>query len=253
MVRLSFSLLAIGVILISSLGCEEKPHWLRIYCEGEFKDSINVRGWRKNEDVVKIDEYYYPWQGEDSINYSFHVPFYDTTLLRPYSYLNVNGRLVGVDPFGVRIENIPYKEEVLTLMKYDTNYKLLPNLVMLPVGISSIDGISYLDSLPRNLRLYVYIYSSLAYGDVGIIPEVLPRLVRFRNIRVLEIKLMGKNFEGDLPWTRWLCRMRGVRRVIFWIPDGTPEEEEVRLKSSLRCLPRLRAVEIHRYLIVKTG
>jgi|GEM_PF-1745078 len=253
MVRLSFSLLAVGVILISSLGCEEKPHWLRIYCEGEFKDSINVRGWRKNEDVVKIDEYYYPWQGEDSINYSFHVPSYDTTLLRPYSYLNVNGRLVGVDPFGVRIENIPYKEEVLTLMRYDTNYKLLPNLVMLPRGICSVDDIDRLDSMPRNLRLYVYIYSSSAYGDVDIIPEVLPRLVRFRNIRVLEMKLIWKNFEDDLPWTRWLCRMRGVRRVIFRIPDGTSEGEEARLKSHLRCLPRLRAVELQGYFILTTG
>ncbi len=251
--RLSFSLLVMGIILISSPGCEKKPCWLRIYREGEFKDSIDVREWRENEDVVKISRFYYPWQGEDSIDYSFHVPSYDTTILPPYSYLNVNGRLVGVDPVKVRIEDIPYKEEVLTLMKYDTNYKLLPNLVMLPVGISSIDGISYLDSLPRNLRLYVYIYSSLAYGDVGIIPEVLPRLVRFRNIRVLKIELMGKSFEGDLPWTRWLCRMRGVRRVIFWIPDGTPEEVEARLKSRVRCLPRLRAVEISRYLIVKTG
>jgi len=111
-------------------------------------------------------------------------------------------------------------------MRYDTNYKLLPNLVMLPRGICSVDDIDRLDSMPRNLRLYVYIYSSSAYGDVDIIPEVLPRLVRFRNIRVLEIKLMGKNFEDDLPWTRWLCRMRGVRRVIFRIRDGTPEGEE---------------------------
>jgi len=124
--RLSFSLLVMGIILISSPGCKKKPRWLRIYCEGEFEDSINVTGWEVNEDVVGIRRWGYPWQGEDSISYSFYLPSYDTTLLPPYTYLVVNGRLVGVDPFGVRIENIPYKEEVLTLMRYDTNYKLLP-------------------------------------------------------------------------------------------------------------------------------
>jgi hypothetical protein len=55
--RFTLNLLAIGLLLIGLLGCKKEPRWLRIYCEGEFRDSIDVTGWEKNEDVVKINRY----------------------------------------------------------------------------------------------------------------------------------------------------------------------------------------------------
>jgi hypothetical protein len=244
--RFTLNLLAIGLLLIGLLGCKKEPRWLRIYCEGEFRDSIDVTGWEKNEDVVKINRYYYPWQGEDSISYSFYLPSYDTTIFPPYSYLVVNDRLAGVDPFDVHIESMPYKGAVLTLMRYDSNFKLLPNLVMMPVMISTTNDIKELDSIPRNIRLDFVIISDLL-SNVDIIPEVFSNIVRIRNIRVLEITLTDKHIKGDLSWTRWLCRMRGLRRVTIWVPDGTTEWEEAMIESRLRCLPKLRAVELPGY------
>jgi hypothetical protein len=196
--------------------------------------------------VVKINRYYYPWQGEDSISYSFYLPSYDTTIFPPYSYLVVNDRLAGVDPFDVHIESMPYKGAVLTLMRYDSNFKLLPNLVMMPVMISTTNDIKELDSIPRNIRLDFVIISDLL-SNVDIIPEVFSNIVRIRNIRVLEITLTDKHIKGDLSWTRWLCRMRGLRRVTIWVPDGTTEWEEAMIESRLRCLPKLRAVELPGY------
>lgn len=246
MVRLSFSLLAIGVIFISSLGCEEKPHWLRIYCEGEFKDSINVRGWKKNEDVVRLGPYfYYPWQGEDSISYSFSVTLNDTTYVSVYSYLVVNGRLVGIDPFSVNIDKLPCKEEILTLRRYDSNYTLLPNLVMMPVRICSTDDIKELDSIPRNIRLYVYIAS--VFASVDFIPEVLPKISRFRNVRVLEMDIQKEHIDSNLAWMRWLCRMRRLRRITIGVPEATTELEKARIESRLKCFPRIRVVEVEKY------
>ncbi|MBA7690999.1 hypothetical protein ES703_99537 [subsurface metagenome] len=246
--RLSFSLLAIGIILISSPGCEKKPCWLRIYREGEFKDSINVRGWRKNEDVVRLGPYfYYPWQGEDSISYSFSVTLNDTTYVSVYSYLVVNGRLVGIDPFSVNIDKLPCKEEILTLRRYDSNYTLLPNLVMMPVRICSTDDIKELDSIPRNIRLDVYIASTFA--SVDFIPAVLPKISRFRNVRVLEMTLLEEHVDTDLSWIRWLCRMRRLRRVTICVPEATTEWEEARIESRLKCLPRIRVVELEKYSI----
>ncbi|TKJ37900.1 hypothetical protein CEE36_10960 [candidate division TA06 bacterium B3_TA06] len=240
------------LVLAAALGCKKEPRWLRIYWEGEFRDSIDVTGWEKNEDVVKIDRYYYPWQGEDSISYSFYLPSLDTNIFPPYSYLVVNDRLAGVDPFDVHIESMPYKGAVLTLMRYDSNFKLLPNLVMMPVGVYSAEDTKGLDSIPRNIRLKVDIIPPIL-SQVSITPEVLSNIVRFRNIRVLEITLTGKDFKDDLSWTRWLCRMRGVRRVTFWVPDGTTEWEEAMIESRLRCLPKLRAVELPGYFIHVTG
>jgi len=251
--RFTLSLLATGLILISLHGCKKEPHWLRIYRDGEFVDSINVTDWEKNEDVVRLGPYfYYPWQGEDSISYSFYLPSYDTTIFPPYSYLVVNGRLAGVDPLEVHIESMPYKGAVLTLRRYDSNFKLLPNLVMMSVMIRSTDDIKELDPIPRNIRLEVVIIPSMS-SYVDIIPEVLPNIVRFRNIRVLKITFTDKHVKGDLSWTRWLCRMRGLRRVTIWVPDGTTEWEKARIESRLRCLPKLRAVELPGYFILVTG
>jgi len=249
------SILKFAAVLAFALaampGCK-KQRWLRTYNNGEFEDSINVTGWEVNEDVVKINRYYYPWQGEDSISYSFYLPSYDTTIFPPYSYLVVNDRLAGVDPFDVHIDSMPYKREVLTLMRYDSNFKLLPNLTMMAVRIDTTNDIKELDSIPRKIRLYVNITSDLL-SNVDIIPEVFSNIVRFRNIRVLEMALTEKHIKGDLSWTRWLCRMRGLRRVTIWVPDGTTEWGKARIESRLRCLPKLRAVELPGYFILVTG
>ncbi len=250
--RYMINLLVIGLILTGLPGCKKEPRWLRIYRDGEFVDSINVTDWEKNEDVVKLGPYfYYPWQGEDSINYSFSVTLNDTTYVSVYSYLVVNGRLVGIDPFSVNIDKLPCKEEILTLRRYDSNYTLLPNLVMMGVRIDSVDDIERLDSIPRNIRLYVYIAS--VFASVDFIPEVLPKISRFRNVRVVEMDIQKEHVDSNLAWMRWLCRMRRLRRITIGVPEFTTELEKARIESRLKCLPKLRAVEIVEYIIIVTG
>ena len=104
--RFTRSLLAIGIILTVLPGCKKEvespppehaqpePRWLRVYHDGEFKWEIDVSGWEVGEDVIHLSGYnsyandsfcyYYPWQGEDSINYRIDRV-----------YLFVNGIAVG--------------------------------------------------------------------------------------------------------------------------------------------------------------
>jgi hypothetical protein len=243
--RYMINLLAIGLFLMGLPCCKKEPRWLRIYCNEVFVDSIDVTGWKVNEDVLPFEYFYYPWQGEDSINYSYSATLNDTTYVSVYSYLSVNDRLVGIDPFSVNIDKLPCKEEVLTLRRYDSNYTLLPNLVMIPLMIRSIDDIEKLDSIPRNIRLYVYIAS--IFASVDFIPEALPKISRFRNVRVLEMDIQKEHIDTDLAWMRWLCRMRRLRRISIGVPEATTDLEIARIESRLRCLPRIRVVEVERY------
>lgn len=253
-------LILAAILVLAAPGCRKEfgetpqaeERWLRVYHAGVFEDSINVTGWEKNEDVVEIDRYYYPWQGEDSINYSFYLPSYDTTVFRPYSYLVVNDRLAGVDPFSVHIESIPNKAEVLTLMRYDSNFKLLPNLAMMAVVIYFADDTNKLDSIPCNIRLDVVMAIQM-YPRVDCVPAVLAKISRFRNVRVLEMSLTEKEIDGDLSLIRRLCRMRGLRRVEIHVPEATTEWEGTKIESRLRCLPKLKAVELRKYMILETG
>ncbi|TKJ39872.1 hypothetical protein CEE36_10090 [candidate division TA06 bacterium B3_TA06] len=104
--RFTLSLLVIGLLLIGVLGCKKQaeilssqqaqpePRTLRIYRDGIFERKIDVSGWEVGEDVIHLSGYnscandsfcyYYPWRGEDSIDYRIDEV-----------YLFVNGIAVG--------------------------------------------------------------------------------------------------------------------------------------------------------------
>ncbi|TKJ37889.1 hypothetical protein CEE36_10905 [candidate division TA06 bacterium B3_TA06] len=65
--RIGLMLIPVLITLIAS-DCK-KEHRLRVYNNGVFEHKINITGWDVNEDLVKLGGFYYPWQGEDSIDY----------------------------------------------------------------------------------------------------------------------------------------------------------------------------------------
>lgn len=75
----------------STPSSEPQPCTLRIYRDGEFERAVDVTGWEEYEDVIHLSGYYYdsfcyyyPWRGEDSIDYQIDR-----------AYLLVNGIAVG--------------------------------------------------------------------------------------------------------------------------------------------------------------
>jgi len=100
--------------LAAALGCKEEPRWLRIYHDGEFKWEIDVSGWEVGEDVVPLGVFYYPWQGEDSIDF-----------IDDGGYLYVNGSRVGADAWSLDLDTIPNPEEIITLKGVHEDFKVL--------------------------------------------------------------------------------------------------------------------------------
>jgi len=173
--RLSFSLLAIGLILIGVIGCKKEveppppppeharhePRWLVvIHVESPFDfdtTKIDVADWKPGEDIVILEQletdwrfwFYYPWQGEDTIRYSVEYKYED------YGFggkgLWVNGKLMGMVLGSVDFVykyNIPHPEDILTITSnnannfiswvQDTDPKVhFPNLKVVMIDISS--------------------------------------------------------------------------------------------------------------------
>jgi len=247
--RLSFSLLAIGLLLIGVLGCkkeavpptseqaQQEPSWLRIYHDGVFKDSINVTGWEVNEDVIELGGFYYPWQGEDSIDYNTNLDFGHGPEPSWFMLLNVNGKLVGVEPNEYSLSSIQHPELILTLSgSADTVIlKKLPNLVGVPVFIHSSKDVDELASIPKNLRLYVQC-SNITNAD-------LRKLTRFPNIRVLGIESLSDSLKTTARGFRALRRMKELR--MLWI-HGLFEDSK-NIDKYLKDLHKLREVKVWIY------
>ncbi len=253
--RLSFSLLAIGILLIGVLGCKKQAEilssqqvqpeqrWLRIYHDGVFKDSINVTGWEKNEDVIELlGGFYYPWQGEDSIDYNTNLDFGHGP--EPsWSILNVNGKLVGLEPGAFfSFAGIKHPELILTLSgEADTeDLKKFPNLVGMSVFIHSSKDVDELASIPKNLRLYVQC--------INITNADLRKLTRFPNIRVLGIEYGNDSLNITERGFKAFRRMKELRLLqvdgLYDSPDGPPAVE---IDKYIKDLHKLRKVKVWMY------
>ena len=214
--RLSFSLLAIGLVLTGLLSCTGKQkstqltaeqRWLRITYEGAsirlVRDSINITGWEPGEETVYFWDweqgypdvligYRYPWQGEDSIDYR-----YDEDGL-----LWVNGKMVAGSYSKLAVLDDSCLINILTLeadyyyfiheVAYpdpplEINIKELerfPNLSLLEVDIQEWFGrvpriINTLNQVSQNINIYI------SYG--GSTEEYIRQLTEIRNLKRLYI------------------------------------------------------------------
>lgn len=230
---------AILLALAAALGCK-KERWLRVYNAGEFEDSINVTGWEVNEDVVWLDEFYYPWQGEDSIDYSGGYYFYKGRKLLdedPGPLLTVNGKTVGItidyplEVFAIyeafdssKIITIDYSDPWLDEQNYNlATLERFPNLVGVQIGLDSRTDLEKLDSIPSSLRLYV----SCGYAT----DEALEFISRYPNIRTLGV---GERWVKVSPdGVKHIWKLKELRSL------ATPHDYLFRGWNS-RHLPKLR-------------
>lgn len=119
--------LALAVLVLGcGKGTKPEPRWLCIYRDGEFKDSINVTGWKKGEDFVEFGWYSYPWRGEKKISYTINNGF-----------LMVRGKgKVGVDLTVTELKDIANPNKIITAItdgEHLFELNLFPNLVVLVV------------------------------------------------------------------------------------------------------------------------
>lgn len=243
--RFTLSLLAIGLVLTGLLSCTSKqkstqltaePRTLRIYRDGVFEYSIDVSGWEVNEDVVILDHFYYPWQGEDSIDYDCYLPFESEKIWGDAMVLNVNGKMVGVSTDLRPPDKIARPEDIKTVMSYYDDkdiiryLKFFSNLIGVRIDIDSTQELKRLDSIPMDLKLYVDC-NRLSNND-------LKKISRFHNIRMLALVDCSKITDRGL---RHIRRLNGLRRVrILYMPQITEEG----LKH-LRSLPKLRILDVN--------
>ena len=64
--------------------------------------------------MVELCAFYYPWQGEDSIDFNGHGYDVNSGTEYPWFFLNVNGKVVGVNIGIVDPSTIPNKEDIVT-------------------------------------------------------------------------------------------------------------------------------------------
>jgi len=257
--RLSFSLLAIGLILIGVLGCKKEavpptseqaqhePRMLRIYRDGVLKREIDVTDWEVNEDVVRLIAFYYPWQGEDSIDYNTYYDYFGRGPVRCWFVLNVNGKLVGVDPNIIPPSKIEHPEWIITLIGVGDSLNILkpfPNVVGVTTYTNSSEEIETLASIPSNLRLYVEC-SNITNRD-------LRRLARFSTIRALHVERSDRyrgywSSGGGHNPTR--CGFRALRRMkelrVLWVHGLFEDSDEI--DKYLKNLPKLRKTKVWIY------
>ncbi len=252
--RLSFSLLAIGLFLIGVLGCkkeavpptseqaQQEQRWLRVYHDGEFKWKIDVSGWEVGEDVVPLGVFYYPWQGKDSINWTEYDPYYGhPDWMGPY--LVVNDKVVGVNlgRLPLAYPEVQNSEKIITAT-FDEYFvgsdfdpavlEKLPNLIGLTWYMDSPADLKRIEEIPSHLRIYLHCGGEITGEDFKWLSD-------FSNIRVLGIGSDSLTYR-DL---RYLCRFKELRRFILFSPIIQWEK--------VRCLRKLK--KLRYWDIIKPG
>lgn len=223
----------------------QERRWLKVYFEGEFEDSVDITGWEVGEDVVCLRAFYYPWQGEDSINYDNYFDYWEwgPGSHRCWFVLNVNGKLVGIDPVPISPSKIEHPGNVLTLL--EGHYSIMdfldsfPNLVGIKISVTK-KTVDELSTYPSNIRWYVSCFN-ITNAD-------LRRLSRHSNIRALEIEKCnnwggGRRHNPAVGGFRALRRMKELRvlKVHGLFEDSEP------IERYLKCLPKLRKTKVWIY------
>lgn len=200
------SLLSFGLLMILlGLACKEAglqssvpnedPNWLVVTRDGVWEKEVDVSGWEITEDVVELGDYpiftYYPWQGEDSIEYSLD-----------HNLLWVNGRLVGINLWSVEPEEIGDLEDILTVwggVEDAERLEAFPNLLTAYFILEEGDNLEVLNTLPERVRL------SVRCGDAE-----LKHLAGFANLRGVDV-FIDKGRGHELRHLRGLADLRILR------------------------------------------
>jgi hypothetical protein len=231
-------LMLASILVLAGLGCK-KERWLRVYHAGVFKDSINVTGWEPNEDVVRFGDFYYPWQGEDSIDYTLESYFWEdgeTSLEIGESwsygvYLIVNNKIVGLGYDNIIPPDFNSTSSIITLLPeqrvlgFWKEFDRFPNLIGVRIGLDAKTEFDIIDSIPSAIRLY------LGLGNAA--DDDLRKLAKYKNIRVLIL-------VGDF-------RRKGVLNLLRLNEMRILEVSETKVLYTrpLKLLPHLRRIDTY--------
>ncbi|TET22104.1 MAG: hypothetical protein E3J71_07280, partial [Candidatus Stahlbacteria bacterium] len=226
------ALVILALLLLSTMviyAQQTEDRYLIVTEEGEFKKEVDVTGWEPGEEFVYLMsgfvKFYYPWQGEDSLDYRIED-----------GLLWVNDKLIGANLEEVAFADLSNPEEILTVIRVERQHmpelKRFPNLTAVRVS-SEIDDadLKHLAGL-TNLRV-------LDLGATDITDAGLGHLSGLTNLRVLDLKdtditdaglahLKGlKNLrELYLGWTKitgaGLRHLKGLTNLRVWDLSRTP-------------------------------
>jgi hypothetical protein len=170
---------------------EPEPHWLRVYHDGEFKWKIDVSEWEVGEDVIDLGFFYYPWQGEDSINWTEYDPHGHP--LWPGPYLAVNDKVAGVHLVFVSLDPLEFEDpEKITTATFDEHLaesdfdpavlEKFPNLIGLTWYMDSTLDLERVETIPSHLRIYLHC-GDITGADLKWLSNFSNFLCRFKELR----------------------------------------------------------------------
>lgn len=203
-----------------------EPKWLVITREGIWEKDIDVSGLVPGEDDIELGSdppLYYPWQGEDSIDYRTGEGF-----------LWVNGKLVGVEFRYADLTALKKPQDILTANINDRTLAIpdlseFPNLVVATVWPIDDNTAGKLSAIPQKVRLYL---NCDELSDTG-----LARLCTFSNVRGLEL---GFASEYITPrGIKDLGKLKKLKRFEFAPDEHSPQT----FTESLKEISRLKSLQ----------
>lgn len=195
---------------------QQEPRWLVVlhpeWAFGPKYERIDVTDWEVNEDVVVLGYFYYPWQGEDTIEFRFEN-----------GYLWVNGRRVGVN-LGIgelEASDVENPEEIITAhvpWPDIPELKRFPNLTTVKLTLiywrhkfPKQELRQVLARMPEGVDVYVrtFAYGDFLFSDPNIPDCILGMVSRIPNLKGL---LVHSDRLTDLGM-RHLRRCKNLRSL----------------------------------------
>ncbi|MBD3285273.1 hypothetical protein GF359_10910 [candidate division WOR-3 bacterium] len=152
-----------------------------------FKCRYDVTYWESGEDFIYLSFYYYPWSGEDSIDYSI-----------AYKLLEVNGKIVGVNLVEREAETVVDKSGIITAQVDSDNIDDLvqfPNLIAVSVVGATEEDLAKLSNYD-NLRAIDLAYTKITNDGLAGLAE-LPEL-RVLNLSYTKVSDEGLQYLSEL-------------------------------------------------------
>ncbi|MBN2380660.1 hypothetical protein JXM67_12740 [candidate division WOR-3 bacterium] len=201
------AVLLILVVLGAASSLQAQPEDLKMLSITEdgkyYRCRLDVTDWKPFDDFVYLYSYYFPWRGEDSIDYEIHL-----------AELKVNAEVVGLNLLERSAEEALDKSKILTVqtdIENLTDLKKFPNLVALSlVGISEGDLARLKDC--EGLRALDLAYTKISSEDLAYIESL-------TELRVLNLSYTNVTDEG----LKHLASLNNLRSVDLESTEITDE------------------------------